>query len=249
MATDRKTTTSEKELTVAEMFAEQTAAADSELEKIGKTVISITEGVRSLAKIVVGVRSSISRRVTSKKTQKTVTVPDWDGRSPEYREWYRDILTPLIESRIPEDFRGTIRTRLQNQVQEQAHKAATPAQKAHLGMAAKSKATNQAEKNASNKKAADAKQDRPSEEVFSTDALVARSKDAKVKDVAQDIAAMANTLATRVRANGFEVSKAEAKDAEKLLGQSMQRLMEARATLSSIANPSGVKTGAEKVAA
>lgn len=227
-------------------LTDATAKADAELQKIGTTVVSITAGVASLAGIVVGVRKMIERSITSKKTGKAVTVPDWDGRSPEYRDWYRDILTPLIDKRIPEDFRGTIRTRLQNQVQEQAHKAATPAQKAHLGMAPKSKATTQQEKRQAAKTGANASSaPRDTDEAFSVDSLVAFAKEGPAEEVAQTIAAMCEAFAGRVRKSDFDMPKAGAKRSSDFLKQSLSHLMTTRAGLDTL---SGVGTK-EKVAA
>lgn len=227
--------------TASKVYAKETAAAEAILKGIASGLVSITAETKKLAAIAVSIRGSIERSVTSKKTAKAVKVPDWTGYSPEYREWYRDTLVPLIDKIIPEDFRGTIKSRLQNQVQELAHKTATPAQKQHLGMKAQSKATTQAEKRQTAQNASNASPARDSEEAFSPDDLVKFTKTAKVEEVCQHLAAMSEALAARVRANGFEVSKAEAGRSEKLVGQALSHLMTGRATLSSIAHPSGVR--------
>lgn len=229
--------------TKATPFEAFTKRADSILTHLGSTVTSITADVQKLAVVVVEVRESISRSITSKRTAKAVTVPDWDGRSPEYREWFNDTLLPLIEQRIPAEYLGTIRTRLQNQVQEEWKRKATPAQLAHLGLSKVSKAKTAAAKTT----AAKVGTERPSDESFTTDGLVAHVKDTPIADAAQSIAAMCETLSKRVTANKGEMTKAQRDKTATLLGQALQYLMSARSNLMPATTPA--KTKQEKVAA
>lgn len=219
-------------------LSKETSACRAILDTVGKSVTSITRATQDLAIHVVNVRESIVRSVKSKKTGKVVSLPDWGGRSPEYQEWYKNILVPMIEEVIPQDFRGTIRTRLQNQVQEQAHKRATPAAKAHLGMAAKSKAQTQADKREAAAKAANstsptANSERDTDEAFTVDSLIEAVKSAQVLESCQNLAAMSDTLARKIATpNGLDgMTASQRRNADTLVKQAINHLLTARAAL------------------
>lgn len=212
---------------IAERFAAQTKAVALLLVNVGTMLVSVTDGAKAIAAEVVAVRMSIEREVTSKKTGKTVTVPDLDGRSPAYREWYKDVFGALIEEHIPETYRGTIRTSVQNHVQALVKTESTPAQRAHLGIAA----TNKSEKQFAKRTAAKAQTttDRATDERFDVDSLTDYVKDetTSIVDAAQSIAAMSETLARRTLATVETMSKSDRKNAEKLISQAMQHLLTA----------------------
>lgn len=217
--------------TVSTMLANATKEAEAIIKDIGAGVVSITARVKDLAVVVVATRGNIERSVTSKKTGKAVTVKDWDGRSPEYREWFKDTLIPLIEEHIPQEFRGTVRSRLQNQVQEQVHKTAPAAQKAHLGMSSQSKATTQEAKRAAAKTAPAPA--RESQEVMPSDGIVASINQSSLVDACEMFAAAAAALATRTGKDGWSqgMSKGERKRCADLLRQALAHGMTARGTL------------------
>jgi len=224
------------------LYADETSKIREHLSAVAQSVVSITDAVKSIAGVICDVRGSIEREMTSAKSGKLVTVPDWTGRTDRYRTWFRDTFQPLVEELIPADFQATIRSRVQNQVQEEAHRRATPTQKAHLGMSARSKAQNQETKRAQQKTAA--ADGRQSDEEFSTDALVARVKDSdSFRDVAQDIAAMAR--AYRQKTANVDMSKGDRDATDKLLRQALSDLMQARVNIGAVQT----KTAAAKVTA
>lgn len=223
---------------VSAMLAAETKNAEAIIKDIGAGVVSITARVKDLAEVVVNVRAHIPRSITSKKTQKAVTVMDWDGRSPEYKEWYREVLQKMIEEHIPTEFRGTVRTRLQNQVQERMHKVAPASQKAHLGLSAQSKATTQEAKRQA-AKTAPKPSERESQEVLPGDDIVATFESIPLPDACQYLAAIASALAKRTGSAGWSdgLSRADLARCEKLLKQSFQSLMTTRGTVTTAAAP------------
>lgn len=125
-------------------YAKLYAEADAETRTILSDVPNIQDLKRSveerLATVIARMRKTITKETTSKSTGKTVTVPVWDGRSPAYREWYKDHFLPILEEMVTDSrLRSLIRSNVQNLVQAMVKKEATPAEKRHLGLTAAAK--------------------------------------------------------------------------------------------------------------
>src|SRR6266487_3966978 len=106
--------TEENIQTVAEAF---TAKAREAVVALGEGVLSLTKLRIAVAVVIVDVRESIhvprkslynlkkgatkDERTQYLKSAKLVTLPDWDGRSVVYRDWYNNTLIPMIEEHVP----------------------------------------------------------------------------------------------------------------------------------------------------
>lgn len=224
--------------------AESTPAASSEVGKLfevatntirglladaGKHVLGVEAAINGCVSAIVTLRAGTTRKVLSKKTSKTVEVFDWDGRSPEYREWKKDVLDPMIEELIPVEFRGTIKTKLQNRVQAEVKKTATVAQLDHLGIQKVSKTQKQTQKR-------NDQQQRASESAFDVDSLTAYIGASEIgenkhtlADAAMETAAICEALKFRVTSEFEDQSPADRKATAKLIRQGMDHLMAAGA--------------------
>lgn len=124
---------------VSVLMNEATEKSKEILASIGATLVDITERTKELAGVVMAVRLGITRETRSKKTDKVVVVRDLDGRSGQYRQWYKDSFMPLVEEHIPESYKRGVLQAMQNHVQVLQKSEGKPSELEHLGLKATTK--------------------------------------------------------------------------------------------------------------
>jgi hypothetical protein len=83
-------------------------AATSAIRKAGRRIVDIADFCREAAAEVVKARQAIVRN----------GVPDWNGRTGAYREWYEQSITEKIATLVPEDYRESFAHNLQYHAQQ-----------------------------------------------------------------------------------------------------------------------------------